>query len=121
MKKEEQNILERCGNRRPFTVPDGYFDSITDSIMAALPEKQEVIVPKVTFWTKAKTWVWMAAAFAGVFFCVTGGLRLGDRIRADQTAKAETVVYSDDYIDSFMETAMIDDYTLYCALTGTSF
>lgn len=120
MKKEEEYILGKCGNRRPFTTPEGYFDSITDSIMAALPEKPEVVVPKVTFWTKAKTWVWMAAAFVGVFFMIQGGLSLGDKIRGDQTAQIEeAVIYSDEYIDSFMETAMIDDYTLYCALTGT--
>ena len=28
----------------------------------------------------------------------------------------ETTIYSDEYIDSFLETAMIDDWTLYYTL-----
>ena len=37
--KKEDNILSKCGNRMPFTVPEGYFDNLTENIMAALPEQ----------------------------------------------------------------------------------
>jgi len=32
----------------------------------------------------------------------------------------ETTIYSDEYIDSFLETAMIDDYTLYYTLVDAN-
>ena len=38
-----------------------------------------------------------------------------------QMAQAEeTTIYTDEYIDSFLETAMIDDYTLYYSLVETA-
>lgn len=123
MRKEGKSILEEIGGKRPFTVPEGYFENVTDSIMSALPEKPAVVIPKVTLWTKVKPFMYFAASFAGIYFCISGGLSLSKRIsedRAAKTAQSEETIYSDEYIDSFMETAMIDDYTLYLALTDSS-
>lgn len=119
MEKEEKQILERCGNRRPFTVPEGYFENLTGNIMAALPEYPVEKPAKVTFWTKAKVWVYMAASFVGMFFVINLAINHTGRNNGAQMASVDTEVYSDEYIDSFFETAMIDEYTLYCSLTNT--
>lgn len=120
MKKEDSSILEKCGNRRPFQVPEGYFESLTGSIMASLPEIPFEEPEKVTLWKKAKIWVYMAASFVGMLFVFNFALNAGkEDSRSMQTAGISSEVYSDDYIDSFFETAMIDEYTLYCSLTNT--
>lgn len=44
MVKEDQYIENRFGKVRPFRVPDGYFDSFADHIMAELPRQEAKIV-----------------------------------------------------------------------------
>ena len=120
MKKEDNSILNRCGNRRPFTTPDGYFESLTGNIMASLPAIPFEEPAKVTLWSKAKVWVYMAASFVGLVFIFNFAVNTTSRNGA-QVQMADSMsgtVYSDEYIDSFFETANIDEYTLYCSLTG---
>lgn len=119
MKKEDTLILEKCGNRRPFTTPEGYFDNLTANIMAALPEIQHEKPAKVTPWTRMKVWVYAAASFIGMFFIINTAVSLTDGKYDIKTAEAPSQVYSDEYIESFFETAMVDEYTLYCSLTNT--
>ena len=118
MKKEEDSILARCGNRRPFSTPEGYFDSLTESIMASLPAVAHEEPAKATLWSKAKEWGYMAACFIGMLFVFNFAVNTANRSDDGvQMADAGSEVYSDEYIDSFFETAMIDEYTLYCSLT----
>ncbi|HEY9551710.1 MAG TPA: hypothetical protein VIQ97_05440 [Prevotella sp.] len=44
MDKEDKTLKERLGAENPFTVPDGYFDTLADTIMAKLPEQQARMV-----------------------------------------------------------------------------
>lgn len=120
MKKEESSILERCGNRRPFTTPDGYFESLTGNILASLPAIPFEEPEKVTLWSRAKVWVYMAASFVGMLFIFNFAVNTsrGNDTNVQMTASTAGTVYSDEYIDSFFETANIDEYTLYCSLTG---
>ena len=37
---EEKYIEEKVGRRNPFVVPEGYFDTFADQMMASLPERQ---------------------------------------------------------------------------------
>jgi|SRR5574344_379103 hypothetical protein len=115
--KEEDNILNRCGNRRPFAVPEGYFENLTESIMSSLPEKdtkQRTLV--MTPWTRFRPIVYAAAAIAGIFFCIEITNEISTGNNGSETVQTESVVYSDEYIDSFLEETMIDDYTFYCSL-----
>ena len=112
--KKEDNILSKCGNRMPFTVPEGYFNNLTENIMAALPEQtvQKKQSRIITPWKRVMPYIYAAAAFIGVLFFV----RVASYETTDMDhslAQEEDVYYSDEYIDSFFETAMIDDYTLY--------
>ena len=114
---EEDNILNKCGNRRPFSVPEGYFDNLTEKIMSSLPsEDTKKSTPITTPWTYFRRAMFAAAAITGILFC----FRLSDKISSNEsgstTAQTENVVYSDEYIDSFLEETMIDDYTFYCSL-----
>lgn len=118
--EKEDKIIDKVGGRRPFSVPEGYFDNLTDGIMAALPQEDSVkqIPVAVTPWMRIKPYIYMAATFAGMFFCLRFAAGLG-RNESVQTAQAEeTTIYTDEYIDSFLETAMIDDCTLYYSLVN---
>ncbi len=39
MKKEETDLLKRCGTENPFTVPEGYFECFTEQLIEKLPER----------------------------------------------------------------------------------
>ena len=119
MKKERIYRIEESEPRRPFTVPEGYFENLTQDIMAALPEQESLYSTRiiVTPWMRIRTYLYAAAAFAGIFFCIKAAVGITSRNSQTQVAQAqETTIYSDEYIDSFLETAMIDDWTLYYTL-----
>jgi hypothetical protein len=113
MKKERIYRIEESEPRRPFTVPQGYFENLTQNVMASLPEQESVYSTKiiVTPWMRIRPYLYAAAAFAGIFFTIR--LAVGISSRQEPLTAQETTIYSDEYIDSFLETAMIDDYTLY--------
>jgi hypothetical protein len=116
MKKDRIYKIDEHEPRRPFTVPEGYFENLTQNIMAALPEQESVYSTRITVtpWMRIRPYLYAAAAFAGIFFCIKAAVGISSRNNAAQVAEIEeTTIYSDEYIDSFLETAMIDDFTLY--------
>jgi len=118
MEKERKYKLDEREPRRPFTVPEGYFENLTQNIMASLPQQDSLTQSPVTvtLWMRIKPYIYMAAAFAGIFFCLEFATGLNKNNQELSAQSDQTVIYSDEYIDSFLETAMIDDYTLYYSL-----
>ena len=118
MEKERKYKLDEREPRRPFTVPEGYFENLTQNIMASLPQQDSLTQSPVTvtLWMRIKPYIYMAAAFAGIFFCLECATGLNKNNQELSAQSDQTVIYSDEYIDSFLETAMIDDYTLYYSL-----
>lgn len=120
--KEEDNLLRRVGTGCPFSTPDGYFDSLTDQIMARLPEHTaDTQAPKtrrVTLWDHMKPWVYMAAMFVGAALII----RVATQTTATDDAST-TILASDDsesdmvYINSVMDNTMLDSYSLYVLLS----
>lgn len=112
--KQDDNILSRDGNKRPFNVPKGYFENLTASIMSNIPEpevnRQSSRLPIVTPWSRVKPYIYAAAIFVGVLFLcrVTTSTLISNR----SISQSDDIYYSDEYIESFFETAMVDDYTL---------
>jgi hypothetical protein len=116
MERERLYKIDEREPRRPFRVPEGYFDNLTQDIMAALPQQESIYSTtiKVTPWMRIRPYIYAAAAFAGIFFCIKAAIGINSRNNNAEIAQTEeTTIYSDEYIDSFLETAMIDDYTLY--------
>lgn len=57
----------------PFRVPEGYFDGLTDRIMAALPERpMHEEPPTVPLMDKVKPLLYLAAAFLGMMLLFKG-------------------------------------------------
>jgi hypothetical protein len=122
MEKKRNIKIDELEPRRPFTVPEGYFENLTQDIMAALPEQESLYSTRiiVTPWMRIRTYLYAAAAFAGIFFCIKAAVGITSSNNMTEYSEAqETTIYSDEYIDSFLETAMIDDWTLYYTLVDT--
>ncbi len=62
--------LDDIGNRNPFAVPEGYFAKFNAEIMMKLPEKEVAAPKKVSMWTKAKPYMYLAAMVIGIVFIV---------------------------------------------------
>ena len=123
MEKERLYRIDEHEPRRPFTVPEGYFENLTQNIMASLPEQESIYSTKiiVTPWMRIRPYLYAAAAFVGIFFCIKAAVGINSRNNEVQVAQTEeTTIYSDEYIDSFLETAMIDDYVLYYTLVDAN-
>ena len=118
MKKEETDLLKRCGTENPFTVPEGYFERFTEQLMEKLPEREAQPAPKLTLWTRVKPWVYMAAMFCGLMLSVR--MFVGEKQSQSPAATPETTDFTevpDEYIDPIVNQTMMYDYTLYQYLT----
>ena len=122
MEKERLYKIDEREVRRPFTVPEGYFDNLTQNIMTSLPQQESIYSTKivVTPWMRIRPYLYAAAAFAGIFFCIKAAIGINSRNNVEVAQTEETTIYSDEYIDSFLETAMIDDFTLYYTLVDAN-
>ncbi len=88
MKHDDTNtILDKIGRHDGMTVPDGYFDTLTQRIEASLPERDwekeqaDNIAPR-SIWQRIRPYVYLAAMFAGVWcmmhiFSLTGATSPG--------------------------------------------
>ena len=68
---------DKLRKENPFTVPEGYFDNLTEQILSKIPEKsEEVKLPKVgkqvSLMERIRPWLYMAAVFAGLGFFFKG-------------------------------------------------
>ena len=116
MKKEETNLLNRCGKENPFKVPEGYFENFAGQLMDKLPEKAPVEAPDITLWMRIRPWVYMAAMFCGIMLMVR--TFVGEKnAQAADVPSINLSELPDEVIDPIVNQTMMDDYTLYQYLT----
>lgn len=86
----EAKLLERFGAETHFTVPEGYFDSLTGRVMSRVAQR------------KQRRLIWRWAAAAVIVGCVAaGGMLFESRYNA-QVAEAEDIQYIEDALDYTM-------------------
>lgn len=125
--KHKQNDFESVGLPRKtgMTVPEGYFKSFADKVMAQIPQEKPKVVemPRHTFWQTVRPYVYMAAMFAGIwlmmnmftlFSPVDSPSSSSQLLLADVTS-AQSESYFADYMSS------MSDYELYDDLYDTGF
>ena len=66
MFETEKNILDELRDRRPFRVPEGYFEGFTEDFMSRLPKKTAPEAKVITLYDRVKPWLYLAATFAGI-------------------------------------------------------
>jgi hypothetical protein len=72
-----KNNLESIGNKNPFTVPEGYFEGLTEQIMSRLPERVSESEQPASAWERMKPWLYMAAMFAGLYLMINLFTQIG--------------------------------------------
>ena len=112
MMNEETYISNKIGRDNPFTVPEGYFDSLTERVMQQLPRQQ-----KRARVFALRRWLYAAACVACLFVVGTVVYNSLDSDR-QQPLLSETVESpaSDDYLDEAADYAMIDNHDIYLCL-----
>lgn len=100
----EAKLLLRFGTEKPFTVPEGYFDGLTERVMSRIEQRQR----------RRLVWRWAAAAVL-VGCVVTGGLLFENREQAivNKQQTAEEIQYIEDALDY----SMIDNMSIASFLT----
>lgn len=103
------NPLEKINRNTGMTVPDDFFDNFAINMAESLPPtefegKREAPVRPKTLWTKVRTYVYMAAMFAGIWLMMnmftlfspvnTQPVDAGSQLLARLT---ENTTYVDDY------------------------
>ncbi len=123
MKKEQDN-LSRLKGQNPFSVPDGYMETLTDRIMSQLPEKEEVPVTRISMMDRVRPWLYMAAMFVGmgllfrVFLAPPAGEAEGDLLVKNQmdsysalTAQQEEDMEYLEYLEArYLDTLLAEEY-----------
>ena len=100
----EAKLLSRFGTENPFTVPEGYFEGLTERVMSRIAQRKR----------RRLVWRWAAAAvFAGCV--VTGGMLFEYRQQAIDNSQqtAEDIQYIEDALDY----SMIDNMSIASYLT----
>ncbi|MCM1311688.1 MAG: hypothetical protein NC252_02145 [Roseburia sp.] len=124
MIKEEDKILRRIGKESPFTVPEGYFDNLTERIMDVLPKAENTLVADCRKKTRnaSRQWIgWFSIAAACVACVVFFNIR---SIEPERTAAVsdvytdEYVEYDDEYQQDVMQYVMLGHEDVYCYLSG---
>ena len=98
--RREDKLKEKVGQGLPYSVPEGYFESLRANVMAGLPEyPAKPRVPKLTAWQRLRPYIYLAAMFAGIW-CM---MQIFHRVSSPPTP-------SEDHIASYFEP---DSYDLF--------
>ena len=123
---EEQYIIEKAGRRNPFSVPEGYFDTLASQVMSRVDAEgikpQEKSQDESKKAEKARV-VWFrplfysAASVCALFVSVTAYQHFTSSEPA-ATAPVEATAYSEDSFDEAADYVMIDNQDIYACLMG---
>ena len=114
--------LDKFTDKGQYKVPEGYFDTLADRIMANIPEapiqekKQKKSAKIISLNTKVK--IAVAAAIAGALISsVTIRLYQQDKKLADVNTKTEMTTtpetYGEEYVNDYIDYAMVDEDDIY--------
>ena len=123
MLNEEKYIFEKIGKKSPFTLPEGYFESLTDRVMSNLPELEAT--ETIPLHKKPNWWLWgsaaaacIAVAFVGLQLIHTPNDTAGSMEASNTT---DGISLEEQYQTDMMNYAMIDGEDIYCYLSGEGY
>lgn len=117
----DKNNLDKIKGKNPFTVPEGYFNTLTDQIMEGLPTEsvaeKELHIQPVTRWEKIKPLAYLAAMFIGAALLVRVLINTKPQ-EYDYISQINVEEVSDEFIEETIEGAFLDDYDMHVYLTS---
>lgn len=133
MSAPKQNQTPESGWPRSngMTVPEGYFATFAEQMMAKLPvdepQPKVIEIPRKSLWQTLRPYVYMAAMFAGIWLMMNmfsfvtpaagplqGGAESGASLLADVVSSG-----ADTYVSEYFST--VSDYDLYDDLYDAGF
>lgn len=123
MSNEEKYLQSKMGAKNPFTVPEGYFDTLTEQVMQRLPKQEESTGHKQQ---KGSAIVRMLRPLLYAAACLCIGV-FGVAIYQHLDSQAAegvpvmshvgtTVEYNDTYLEDATDYAMYDNQDIYASL-----
>lgn len=114
--KEEKILLDKFGNKSPYVVPEGFFESFRAEIEGKLPEHPEAPKPvQLSIWQRIKPYAYLAAMFAGIWMMmqVFHNVAGGDQLNIDNPPAQIAALMSDpEVIDVYDAPVSISDEEL---------
>lgn len=115
---KEDNILKQVGTKNPFSVPEGYFEHVSQEIMSRLPEKETLfIASEPTLWERVKPWIYMTAMFVGLMLSVRIFVGEPKKEEFPPITQTDTENISAEEWDLIIKRSLMTDYDLYQFLT----
>lgn len=132
MNKEKENLmLDELGlnNSSPYTVPEGYFDTLTSRVMDRIDsEMSKEEKPLMVIGSKSSnsnTWKyairWMVAAAACIVMAIVGIQYYNNDVNTlaqNQIAEIEVDGYDEEYEEDVIYYSMVDAQDVYSYLAG---
>ena len=102
--KQDDNILNKFGNKKPFSVPENYFENFAVEMEEHIAPKKEKIIT-VSFITKLKPYLYAAAMFALV-------LLVGDYLMNKHENKVEIATEQHELLMSYLDENTIIEFLI---------
>ena len=102
--QKDDNILNKFGNKRPFSIPENYFENFAVEMEKQIAPKKEKTVT-VSFIVKLKPYLYAAAMFALV-------LLVGDYLVKDYKATTEVAMDQHELILSYLDENTLIEYLI---------
>lgn len=121
MKNKEDILRSKFGKEYHFLVPDNYFEDFARRIMTQIPDNVSVCnhAASRTLFSKIKPYLYMAAMFVGLCFCINIVKYHSGNIERQASHKQSAYVENtDQYVDDLCDFAGIDDEQIYAYVTG---
>lgn len=114
MEQEKSQILSKAGKEPGFAVPEGYFETLTATIMERLPDVEITdIEAKPTLWLRVRPYVYLAAMFAGVWCMMTLFNHLNSPMsNMQRVAEIAGGIADEHNADEFMLSCGLDAYDI---------
>lgn len=122
----EKYLNERIGRTNPFRVPTGYFDNLSQRVMASIPEtspKAVIVDMRRRRWMNATIAVAATVCFAifgaAVYFPHASNTATTQRQLATATATTQdNTATSESYVDQVVDYTMMDNSDIYAYLAS---
>ena len=109
MTQEEKRITELGGQQNPFRVPEGYFDSFNERLMARLPQTRQARIVRL------RSNLWRYAAAIVVVLGVGSALFWNRGNISTLAYSSETL--QEQYVNDALDYAMVDNMEIAAYLT----